>query len=66
MRDLGFSLPIAGAPIAGGPSGPELVAAVGRAGGLGFLAAGYQSLDVLDGQIAARPALRSATPRCTT
>ena len=29
------------APLAGGPSTPELVAAVSNAGGLGFLAAGY-------------------------
>ncbi|MCV2487829.1 nitronate monooxygenase [Geodermatophilus sp. YIM 151500] len=31
------------APMAGGPSTPELVAAVSEAGGLGFLAAGYKS-----------------------
>lgn len=34
-------LPIIAAPMAGGPSTPELAAAVNRAGGLGFLAAGY-------------------------
>jgi nitronate monooxygenase len=32
--------PIVQAPMAGGPSTPELAAAVTNAGGLGFLAAG--------------------------
>jgi nitronate monooxygenase len=39
--------PIIQAPMAGGPSTPELTAAVARAGGLGFLAAGYLSPDQL-------------------
>lgn len=51
FRDL--SLPLVGAPMAGGPSSPELVAAVSRAGGLGMLAAGYLSPDELAGKIAA-------------
>ncbi|MFD3482505.1 nitronate monooxygenase [Streptomyces sp. NPDC058665] len=37
--------PIVQAPMAGGASGPQLVAAVGNAGGLGFLAAGYKTAD---------------------
>ena len=37
----GLALPIVQAPMAGGPSTPELAAAVNRGGGLGFLAAGY-------------------------
>jgi nitronate monooxygenase len=40
-------LPIIQAPMAGGPSTPELTAAVARAGGFGFLAAGYLSADQL-------------------
>lgn len=40
-RDL--PLPLVGAPMAGGPSTPELVAEVARAGGLGMIAAGYLS-----------------------
>ncbi|MFF7455679.1 nitronate monooxygenase [Kitasatospora sp. NPDC008115] len=36
-------VPVIAAPMAGGPSTPELVAAVSGAGGLGFLAAGYRS-----------------------
>src|SRR5579859_7067935 len=35
--------PIVLAPLAGGPSTPELAAAVSEAGGLGFLAAGYRA-----------------------
>lgn len=51
LSDL--SLPIVGAPMAGGPSTPELVAAVSRAGGLGMLAAGYLSPEDLRARIAA-------------
>jgi len=36
-------IPIMLAPLAGGPSTPELAAAVSNAGGLGFLASGYLS-----------------------
>jgi nitronate monooxygenase len=37
--------PIVQAPMGGGPSTPELAAAVSAAGGLGFLAAGYRAPD---------------------
>lgn len=40
-------LPIAQAPMAGGPSTPELAAAVADAGGFGQIAAGYLSPDAL-------------------
>ena len=51
---------VVGAPLAGGPSTPALVAAVSDAGGLGFLASGYRSgRDVRD-EIAA---LRGLTDR---
>ncbi len=50
--------PIIGAPMAGGISTPALAAAVSQAGGLGFLAAGYLSPDVLATQI---DAVRSLT-----
>jgi nitronate monooxygenase len=36
-----LAVPIVQAPLAGGPSTPELAAAVSAAGGFGFLAAGY-------------------------
>ncbi|WP_104103787.1 nitronate monooxygenase [Arthrobacter sp. 08Y14] len=46
-----LALPVIGAPMAGGPSTPELAAAVGEAGGLGFLAAGYKSTGTVADQI---------------
>ena len=51
MTDL--STPIIQAPMAGGPSTPDLAAAVSNAGGLGFLAAGYRSADQVAGDITA-------------
>lgn len=39
--------PIIQAPMAGGPSNPRLAAAVGAAGGLGFLAAGYKTSEAM-------------------
>jgi nitronate monooxygenase len=45
--------PIVQAPMGGGPSTPELAAAVGEAGGLGFLAAGYRSIDAVRADVAA-------------
>ena len=43
--------PVVLAPLAGGPSTPELAAAVANAGGLGFLAAGYLSPDAFADQL---------------
>ena len=40
------------APLAGGPSTPELAASVSNAGGLGFVAAGYLSAEELAARIA--------------
>jgi nitronate monooxygenase len=54
-----ISVPIVVAPMAGGPSTPELAAAVSNAGGLGFIAAGYLSADALRGQIASARAMTS-------
>ena len=47
----GLAVPIVAAPMAGGASTPELVAAVTAAGGLGLLAAGYRSAAAMTGQI---------------
>jgi nitronate monooxygenase len=47
------------APLAGGPSTPELAAAVSNAGGLGFLGGAYISTDQLAEQIAATRRLTS-------
>jgi nitronate monooxygenase len=51
-------IPIVQAPMAGGPSTPSLVRAVGEVGGLGFLAAGYLAPEALAEQI---DAVRTAT-----
>jgi nitronate monooxygenase len=51
--------PIVQAPMAGGPSTPELALAVCGAGGLGFLAAGYKSADVVREEIST---VRASTP----
>jgi nitronate monooxygenase len=48
-----LTVPIVQAPMAGGPSTPALAAAVSRAGGLGFLAAGYLTPPRLAQDIAA-------------
>src|SRR5271165_7088047 len=50
--------PIVQAPMAGGPSTPELTVAVCRAGGLGFLAAGYRHVEAVREDIRA---VRAAT-----
>ncbi len=52
--------PIIQAPLAGGPSTPELTAAVGGAGGLGFLAAGYQTAPAMRAEIRQLRQLSSA------
>jgi nitronate monooxygenase len=41
LRRLGIEHPVMLAPMAGGPSTPELAAAVSNAGGMGFLGAAY-------------------------
>ena len=52
-----LAVPIVQAPMAGGPSTPELAAAVGGAGGLGFVAGGYRTPDALRDDIAHTRAL---------
>ena len=52
-----LEIPIVQAPMGGGPSTPELAAAVSEAGGLGFLAAGYKAPDAAREDIAALRAL---------
>ena len=55
-----LDVPIVQAPMAGGPSTPQLAAAVSSAGGLGFVAAGYRMPDALRDDLAAT---RAATER---
>jgi nitronate monooxygenase len=57
FRDL--SVPILVAPMAGGPSTPELAAAGTTAGGLGFVAAGYLTPEVFAERLAATRSLTS-------
>lgn len=45
-------VPVVAAPMAGGPSTADLVVAVARAGGLGFLAAGYRPVAAVRDEIA--------------
>lgn len=51
LRDL--AVPIIVAPMAGGPSTPELAAAGTNAGGLGFVPAGYLTADVFAERVVA-------------
>jgi NAD(P)H-dependent flavin oxidoreductase YrpB (nitropropane dioxygenase family) len=51
LHDLGLSIPVLAAPMAGGPTTPALVAAAANAGGLGFLAGGYKAAALLGDQI---------------
>jgi nitronate monooxygenase len=51
---------IVAAPMAGGPSTVDLAAAVGDAGGLGFLAAGYRTAEQVAADVAAFRARSSA------
>jgi nitronate monooxygenase len=53
-------VPIVLAPLAGGPSTPELAAAVSDAGGLGFLAAGYLSASAVGERVERTRALTGA------
>jgi nitronate monooxygenase len=52
--------PVVQAPMGGGPSTPALAAAVNEAGGLGFLAAGYKTVDAVRADV---EALRELTGR---
>jgi NAD(P)H-dependent flavin oxidoreductase YrpB (nitropropane dioxygenase family) len=53
LDDLGATMPIIAAPMAGGPTTPALVIAAAAAGAVGFLAAGYKTADAFAEQIAA-------------
>jgi nitronate monooxygenase len=52
LTDLGVTIPVLAAPMAGGPSTPELVVAAAHAGSLGFLGGGYKTPDALADQMA--------------
>jgi nitronate monooxygenase len=63
LAKLGIDNPIICAPMGGGPSTPELVAAVSNAGGLGCLAAAYLSPEQITAEIAKVRGL-TARPFC--
>ncbi|MDZ5443119.1 nitronate monooxygenase [Micromonospora sp. 4G57] len=50
---LGVDLPVVAAPMAGGPTTPRLVTAVGSCGAFAFLAAGYRAPEAVAEEIAA-------------
>lgn len=52
LAQLGATIPVIAAPMAGGPSTVDLVVATAKAGGVGFLAGGYLTADELDQRIA--------------
>ncbi|MFF3916484.1 NAD(P)H-dependent flavin oxidoreductase [Streptomyces sp. NPDC001852] len=52
LTDLGVEVPVLAAPMAGGPTTPELVITAAGAGSLGFLAGGYKTAEALGEQIA--------------
>jgi NAD(P)H-dependent flavin oxidoreductase YrpB (nitropropane dioxygenase family) len=52
-----LAVPIVLAPLAGGPSTPELTAAVSNAGGFEFLAAGYLAAPTLAPRVIRRGSL---------
>lgn len=58
LREL--NAPVLVAPMAGGPSSPELAAAASEAGGLGFVAAGYLTADAFAERISAAKGLTTA------
>jgi len=53
LAALGVTNPVLAAPMAGGPSTPGFVIEAGRAGSLGFVAAGYKDIETLAEEIAA-------------
>jgi nitronate monooxygenase len=55
-----MAIPIVLAPLAGGPSTPQLAAAVSNAGGLGFVASGYLTAAALAERLAQTGTLTSA------
>ena len=51
LSELGVTLPVIAAPMAGGPTTVDMVLAAARAGSFGFLAAGYKTPEAMDAEI---------------
>jgi nitronate monooxygenase len=60
LDDLGVTLPVLPAPMAGGPTTPAMVIAAGKIGSFGFVAAGYKTAEAVADEIRT---VREATPR---
>jgi nitronate monooxygenase len=53
LAQFGMSVPLVAAPMSGGPTTPAMVSAANRAGALGLLAAGYKTVEAIEGEIKA-------------
>ncbi|MGV0641996.1 nitronate monooxygenase [Mycolicibacterium sp. XJ2546] len=53
LSGLGLTIPVLAAPMAGGPTTAAMVVGATRAGGLGFVAAGYKTPDAVAAEISA-------------
>jgi len=51
LSELGVTLPVIAAPMAGGPTTVDMVLAAARAGSFGFLAAGYKTPEAMHAEI---------------
>lgn len=51
LSDLGLTIPVIAAPMAGGPTTPAMVIAAHNAGGLGFLAGGYKTPEAVETEL---------------
>jgi NAD(P)H-dependent flavin oxidoreductase YrpB (nitropropane dioxygenase family) len=52
LSELGVTLPVIAAPMAGGPTTVDMVLAAARAGSMGFLAAGYKTPEAMHAEVA--------------
>ncbi|TAM63273.1 MAG: nitronate monooxygenase [Mycobacterium sp.] len=53
LAQFEMSIPLVAAPMSGGPTTPAMVSAATRAGALGMLAAGYKTVEAIEGEIKA-------------
>lgn len=51
LAQFEMSIPLVAAPMSGGPTTPAMVSAATAAGGLGMLAAGYKTVEAVEGEL---------------
>jgi len=51
LTQFGMAIPLIAAAMSGGPTNPAMVLAATQAGGLGMLAAGYKTVEAVEGEI---------------